>query len=261
MTKNHLLAATAALAFALFPMQTKAADIEAPTAYDWTGPYIGLQAGYAWAKVDGALNVPEGSNIIAQFGDVAEDAGDVDTKGDGFIGGLTLGWNHQSDNLVLGIEGDVSFLDVDGTGDGEATDLGFDVRVRDKLQADVLATLRLRAGLAFDQTLLYVTGGGAYADAKIKRDVDWNGGDGCPPVGGGLELCHSGDADFDWGWTIGGGIEHAFDANWSVKAEYLYVDFGNEDFTSTSVVVQDQTLKHSFDLDMHIVRVGVNYRF
>jgi opacity protein-like surface antigen len=27
-----------------------------------------------------------------------------------------------------------------------------------------------------------------------------------------------------FGWTIGGGVEFAFDPNWSVKAEYLYVD-------------------------------------
>lgn len=156
----------------------------------------------------------------------------------------------------------MSFLDADETGENEAAGQGLFVRVRDMLQADVLATLRLRAGLAIDQTLLYVTGGGAYTDARITRDLDWDGGDGCPPAGGGLERCHSGEADFDWGWTIGAGIEHAFASNWSVKAQYLYADFGNQDFTSTNPVPDpSQTLKHSFDLDMHIVRAGVNYRF
>jgi outer membrane immunogenic protein len=261
MTKSHLWVAAAALAFGLFPLQAKAADIAAPAAFDWMGPYIGLQAGYAWANLDGSLSVPEGSNIITVFGDMAEDAGDIDTKGDGLAGGLTLGWNYQGDNLVIGIEGDVSFLDVDETGEGEVADLGLVVRASDKLEADVLATLRLRVGLALDQTLLYVTGGGACTDAKIKRDVDWDFGDGCPPGDGGLERCHFGDADFDWGWTIGAGIEHAVGSNWSVKAEYLYVDFGNRDFTSANVIVPDQPFKHSFDLDMHIVRAGLNYRF
>jgi outer membrane immunogenic protein len=63
------------------------------------------------------------------------------------------------------------------------------------------------------------------------------------------------------GWTIGAGIEHAFTASLSLKAEYLYVDFGNEEFTTTNVNNSDQTLKHSFDLDMHIVRLGLNWRF
>jgi hypothetical protein len=41
-----------------------------------------------------------------------------------------------------------------------------------------------------------VTGGGAYTDAKVSRDLEWDG-DGCPIVVDGLNRCHSGHANFD----------------------------------------------------------------
>jgi len=52
------------------------------------------------------------------------------------------------------------------------------------------------------------------------------------------------------GWVGGGGVEYAISPNWSVKAEYLYVNFNN------------QTIgPGTFTLIENIVRGGVNYRF
>lgn len=52
------------------------------------------------------------------------------------------------------------------------------------------------------------------------------------------------------GGTAGGGIEFAISPNWSVKAEYLYVDFQNETIGPGT-----------FKLIENVVRGGVNYRF
>lgn len=76
-------------------------------------------------------------------------------------------------------------------------------------------------------------------------------------------------------WTIGGGSEYAIDDNWSLKAEYLFVRFGKETFvldgaragvtktsrstTGTSDMVTGR--KASNDLDLHTIKLGVNYRF
>ncbi|WP_162918265.1 hypothetical protein [Taklimakanibacter deserti] len=36
----------------LLGAQAQAADVVEPAAYDWTGPYIGIQGGYAWGEND-----------------------------------------------------------------------------------------------------------------------------------------------------------------------------------------------------------------
>jgi outer membrane immunogenic protein len=33
------------------------------------------------------------------------------------------------------------------------------------------------------------------------------------------------------GWTVGAGVEGKISTNWSVKAEYLYVDLGSTNYT------------------------------
>lgn len=255
---TRLLVTGAAIAFAA--SRAFAADVAEPSAYDWSGPYVGLTAGYAWGSADGSVEIPPDTEIDELAAELAEDVLDGNTKADGFNGGLTLGFNHQIDNLVLGIEGDASFLDLDGSREAERPGFGA-ARGRDELKADFLATLRLRAGLALDQTLVYLTGGGAYTDAKVRRDLDWSFVSGCPDAGGDYERCHSGNAEFDIGWTIGAGIEQALASNLSLKIEYLYADFGKEEFATENPEVEGQTMRHSFDLDMHIVRAGVNLRF
>ena len=74
-----------------------------------------------------------------------------------------------------------------------------------------------------------------------------------------------------FGPVIGAGIEWKWTANWSVKAEYLYVDLGNLSYNTNalinpflaagggnfSVANANQTA-HIHD---NIARVGVNYRF
>ena len=57
------------------------------------------------------------------------------------------------------------------------------------------------------------------------------------------------------GFAIGGGVEKMLTQNWTIKAEYLYLDFGTHTFLvgtgfDTSVRLRD-----------NIVRVGINYKF
>src|SRR4029077_10162679 len=66
---------------------------------------------------------------------------------------------------------------------------------------------RARVGYAFDRTLIYVTGGAAFA-----------------PVQTGLSPPSTFDTATKLGWAAGAGVEFAFFGNWSAKAEYLFVD-------------------------------------
>ena len=84
---------------------------------------------------------------------------DIEHSGIGYAGGILGGWNYQIDSFVMGIEGDWAFGGTVATNDepGIDTDLSF----------NNIATLRARAGLAFDNTLLYVTGGLAAVDMEF----------------------------------------------------------------------------------------------
>ncbi len=77
-------------------------------------------------------------------------------------------------------------------------------------QSDWLATVRGRAGYAFDRILIYGTGGGAFGNVQAGT------------VAGGLFQSAT-----QIGWTGGAGVEFAFTPNLTGKIEYLYVDLGN----------------------------------
>ena len=57
------------------------------------------------------------------------------------------------------------------------------------------------------------------------------------------------------GWTVGGGVETVLSSNWTVNAEYLYVQF---DDTNVPSNVNTPT---STKLDENVFRIGVNYKF
>jgi outer membrane immunogenic protein len=62
------------------------------------------------------------------------------------------------------------------------------------------------------------------------------------------------------GWTVGGGVEWAFDPNWSAKLEYLFVDFGREGYYDPPPSFLFANRGGVFLTD-NIVRAGVNWRF
>lgn len=186
-----------------------------PPRYLWTGLYTGLQAGYGW-----------GSSIQTDINGVS--TGSYDT--DGFIGGATLGYNFQAGQIVWGLETDFSFSDVKG-----GTTLIGPVTYSSSM--DWLWTVRGRLGLDMNGWMPYITGGLAVADVDASS---LNGA--------------FGKSDTKAGWTVGGGLEVKLDRNWSLKAEYLYVDLGH------ITVASPAPLRVEFD-ELHIVRAGINYKF
>lgn len=229
MKKTFLLLAFAVAV--LLPMPSAlAADLDVPppdlrqASFDWSGPYIGVFG--AAVAVDGSFDGT--CSCLATYTD-------IEHSGIGYAGGILGGWNYQMDSFVFGVEGDWAFGGNVATNDEPTidTDLSF----------NNIATVRARAGFAVDNTLLYVTGGLAAVDMEF----------------GGVITNHVDDSDWVYGWTVGGGLEHAFTPNFSGRIEYLYVDLEDSDYNLVDgATTLDAT--QSFD-DIHMVRVGLTYNF
>jgi outer membrane immunogenic protein len=145
-------------------------------------------------------------------------------KTDGIVAGATIGGNFQAGAFVFGAEGDFDWDNIKGTPPAA-------VCPGCQLLSNWLATVRGRVGVAWDRILFYGTGGAAFQNLKFATPV-------LSPVTNPI------------GWTAGGGIEFALSQNWSVKAEYLFVDFDNKLVAGTT-----------FSLKENVVRGGVNFRF
>jgi outer membrane immunogenic protein len=182
---------------------TKAPAVVAPV-YNWAGFYIGAMGGYA--KED------------ASFAPVS-----------GGLAGGTIGYNWQTGPVVFGLEADAAWADLSATA-------GIPGLLTATAKVDDLGTVRGRIGYAFDQVLLYGTGGYAWADTKLSATV--------------LGLSAS-ESHVLNGWTAGAGVEVMFAPKWSVKAEYLYRSFSSQNYFNVP----------SGTVNMNSVQVGVNYHF
>ena len=114
-----------------------------------------------------------------------------------------------------------------------------------------LGTVRGRVGfLATPTFLIYATGGLAYGNTWARNG---NG-----PLGLGFAGFVNGNNNSNSvtaGWTAGGGLEWMFSPNWSVKAEYLYVDLGRQNNTWLN------SWGNASKSTAHVARLGVNYHF
>ena len=159
------------------------------------GFYVGLSAGHEFATVDGV-----GSNAAGLF----PIAYDYDAQG-GTIGVLA-GFNFVADNMVFGVEGDINWSDLDEVAPlGAARYHGVDVNYE--------AAARARFGIIHGNNVVYVAGGYAVADMDV--DIGFNGS---APF-------HSYSITKS-GWTLGAGLDHAFDESVSGRIEYRYTDYG-----------------------------------
>ena len=150
---------------------------------------------------------------------------------------LQAGFALQSGAIVYGLEGDIGFGALRGTLNVTASDRSDSVNMKSSITS--LGTVRGRVGYAFDDLLIYGTGGFATGYHEAKATVVST--DGTVRVGRLTEWTP--------GWTLGLGGEYAVMPNVSVKLEYLYAQLNN--------TILGQSVTHKLNL----LRAGVNYRF
>jgi outer membrane immunogenic protein len=244
-------------------MVTKAPPL--PVLYNWTGFYIGGNAGYAWGSSDVTTSTifdPAGYFAATSVPGVnAAGIGSIDPRG--FTGGGQIGYNWQTGTLVFGLEADFEFFRQDDTrsitSPYPAPFGASNFTLHQNVKTDWLFTLRPRAGIAANNWLFYVTGGLAVTELKTSFTFADTFG---PSSASGAA------SDTKAGWTVGGGIEYGLTPNWTIRAEYLFVHFDDVTLTSTNlrnngagVSFPQNVFTHSADLQSNIVRGAINYKF
>lgn len=228
-------------------------------AQDWSGFYVGAHAGYGWADWDGYIGTTAGAPPGVTLPGV--DSPDQSLSDEGFLGGAQVGFNWQlPSRIVLGVEADISWADIDASGTFDATSGASVWRKPHDLSLDYFGTARVRVGYAAGNLLPYVTGGFAWGETSGDLAVEY-----IPPAPrvGGTSYASVDETHF--GWTIGGGIEWAVTKNISLKAEYLHIDLGTEDYlfkgtTYHGTPPEFETDSFKSELTVDTVRVGLNYK-
>jgi outer membrane immunogenic protein len=232
--------------------------------FNWTGFYIGGFVGGAGADRDAFASEPataaggfyNGTGLGTSYG-----------LGDSFIGGGTIGYNWQrpGSNFVLGIEGEAGYLHLTGSRqdvNAAAANLSPIDSVDSTRLGDWYGVIAGRAGWAANRALFYVKGGAAFVNHSYSF-TDNCVGAGPPGCGPGFLVINRGN-DTEVTYAVGAGVEYAFNDNWSLKGEYLYLGT-QKSYTSSATSVAAPAgvvfTNTNSDPGIHTGKIGINYRW
>lgn len=188
----------------------------------WTGGYVGANLNYGEANVDAT---GDAGDLLSGLG-----LSSSLSKPDGWGGSVRAGYDFQAGQGVFGLGFEYNFGELTGDLDPALTAaLG---EPDTSVVLDEMATVFARAGYAVNDQFL------AYGLLGYSR-----------ATGSFTTAAGSESEDLD-GYTAGLGGEYKFTQNWSTYLEYTYTDFGTVSGTDGNL-----------EVDLHQVRLGVNYRF
>jgi len=238
------------------PLAAKAPPPVPVPVFTWTGFYIGGNFGGGWASNDFS-NTLTGTAAGIPF-PTATNSGTAAASG--ILGGGQIGFNYEfPTNWVVGIEADIDADHIAGSGSGCLSTAAGVVSScgHDSSVGDYFGTVRGRVGYAFDNLLFYGTGGWAYAESTTTHTTTCVSG-ACPATSLPFTFNSPSVSTTASGWTAGAGIEWGFLPNWTLRAEYLHLQFNgvgeNFGFTGTTIGIPIVS-------NVHNTRVGVSYLF
>lgn len=202
---------------------------------NWNGFYVAGSVGVGFAETEYDQYFTNG---------VVTGRNDLDIGASDITGTIAIGYDREiRDGIVVGIFGDYTFGSIESD---------FTLRLPDPVIAPPIPAQNLtikyddtwavgvRLGLARSCcTLWYLTAG--YTSTELDFD---------------------GDEERLDGYFLGGGVEQQLHHGWSLKLEYRYSDFGEEnvfDFRSGGCAPCRD--KIDLDSEIHAVRLGISYKF
>ena len=241
----------------------KAAPVVAAPVWSWTGFYIGGNVGAGWGTTETTADIGTAVAPLITPATVAFSLPISSQTVNGFLGGGQIGWNWQTGVFVFGVEGDVEWENLKGSGPCVVL---FQCNVNHNWQADITGRVGV---VAFDRALVYIKGGAVWQHSS------YSFGNSIAVTVPGTAVSASANAsasDTRMGWLLGTGLEYGFLPNWSAKIEYNFEDFGSRTLNfplSASACVTPGgcvaappiTVPVSIKDFDHIIKAGVNYRW
>jgi outer membrane immunogenic protein len=210
----------------------KALPVATPM-YDWSGFYVGVYGGGGFGNHN--LNNALGPLGFANF--------TINYDSTGAIGGGEVGYNVQSGNIVVGVEGDGFWSGIKGSDRSQFNNGALPIFAIDETKLRYGGSLRARAGIAVDRLLLFFDGGWASGSLAHTNTVPGVGVDAFTVQRSGI--------------AAGGGIAYAITNNLIGKFEYRYYDFGR--FTRSNPITG--VLPYTIDNTYSVVTLGLDYKF
>ena len=209
------------------------------SAYNWNGAFAGVQLGTANYRSNVAIEDVLG--ITSQREET------------GFTIGGVVGYNWQKCNTVFGIEAEFNWTDVErGWGLNLAgVGLGAGPLFTARSSMDWYGALKMRSGFAFDNLLLYLTGGIAFANIEHR---------GADTVTGNAFTFNN--SDTRWGWVVGAGTEYALTSRISWRSEATYTRFEDQNFNlNINLGGATGALRLNAQDELWLLRTGLNFKF
>jgi outer membrane immunogenic protein len=245
--RTVLLGAVGLVALGIAP--THGADLPAGTytkapamvsaIYDWSGFYLGLNAGGAsshncWTNTN--------SLGVATIPNVAEGCHNAT----GGLAGGQLGYRWQSANWVFGVEASGDWANLKGSNPS-----AFIAGTTNQTKVDAVGQFTGQVGYAWNTVLWYLKGGAAVTDNKYQGIATTTG------------VVTDQATATRWGGVVGTGVELSFAPNWSVGVEYDHMFLGNHNATLNTTVPAPGGLSRidSIRQDVDMGSVHVNYRW
>lgn len=225
----------------------------------WGGAYGGLTFGAIVSDGAAERTIAEGFVVETDVrnglfpSEVQDDEGAV-------AGGLLAGYlfGREGSPLTGGIEADLTLTGLDQAVRFSRVDpeilVGLDTNTTYVTEIDALATLRLRAGYALGDTLLFATGG--LAAGHVGNDL----GIAIPDLP--FETRSFREEGVLWGYALGGGVERRLASGLRMRAEGLYYDLEDVEIEAVDEgVFPGNVLGYELQNDGLLLRLGLTVPF